>query len=197
MSSDAFGDGDLLPERYAHDSDNVSPPLDWSGVPAHTAELALLREDADAPSGAFTHWIVTGIDPSTTGVAEGSVPAGAKEATNGFGEPGWGGPEPPAGNDAHRYVFTIFGSAVPLDVGADAGADDLRAALEGNEIARGELVGLYRRSPAATPVSRPPPVHPTPPARNRHRMPILTTTSPGDSRSRVRTTIDRGSVCGG
>jgi Raf kinase inhibitor-like YbhB/YbcL family protein len=151
VSSEAFDHGDLLPERYAHDRDNVSPPIDWSGVPAHTAELALLCEDPDAPSGTFTHWVLTGIAPSTTGVAEGSVPAGATEAINGFGEPGWGGPEPPVGDEAHRYVFTLFASAVPLDLGPDADADDVRAALDGNETARGELVGLYRRSPATTP----------------------------------------------
>lgn len=148
VSSEAFDDGDALPERFARERDDVSPPLDWSGVPAQTAELALVCEDPDAPGGPFTHWIVTGIDPSTTGVAEGSVPAGATVGTNDFGEVGWGGPRPPRGDDAHRYVFTVFASAVPLDLAPEADPDDLRAALAGNEVARGELAGFYTRTPA-------------------------------------------------
>ena len=88
MSSEAFDDGDLLSSGTPTIA--ITCRLRWTGpgVPAHTAERALLCEDPDAPRGAFTHWIVTGIDPSTTGVTEGTVPAGAKEATNGFGEPG-------------------------------------------------------------------------------------------------------------
>jgi Raf kinase inhibitor-like YbhB/YbcL family protein len=148
LSSEAFDGGDVLPDRFAHDQDNLSPPLDWSGVPSHARELALVCEDPDAPGGTFTHWMLTGIDPSTTGVAEGTVPAGANERVNDFGEVGWGGPEPPPGDDAHRYVFTVFASAVRLALGPDAGVEDLRAVLDGNEIGRGELVGLYRRAPA-------------------------------------------------
>ncbi|MEY3618859.1 MAG: hypothetical protein RL726_1557, partial [Actinomycetota bacterium] len=34
-----------------------------------------------------THWIVTGIDPSVTGLESGVLPAGAVEANNAFGSP--------------------------------------------------------------------------------------------------------------
>jgi Raf kinase inhibitor-like YbhB/YbcL family protein len=146
VSSEAFEHGDGLPARFAHDRDNVSPPLSWSGAPRNAAELELLCEDPDAPGGTFTHWFVTGIDPSTTGVAEGSVPAGAVVGRNDFGEEGWGGPEPPKGDAAHRYVFTVVASSARLALGAGVAGDDVRAALQGNELARGQLVGLYQRS---------------------------------------------------
>lgn len=145
LTSEAFDDGDVLPARFAHDRDNVSPPLDWSAVPPHAGELVLTCEDPDAPGGTFTHWIVSGIDPSTPGVAEGTVPAGATVGVNGFGEVGWGGPEPPLGDDAHRYVFTLFAVSEPLLLTADADPDDLRSAVDGVELARGEIVGMYRR----------------------------------------------------
>jgi phosphatidylethanolamine-binding protein (PEBP) family uncharacterized protein len=35
------------------------------------------------------------------------VPTGGTAETNGFGEPAYGGPCPPRGDDPHRYVFTI------------------------------------------------------------------------------------------
>jgi Raf kinase inhibitor-like YbhB/YbcL family protein len=149
VSSEAFDDGDILPDRCAHDRENVSPPLSWSGVPAHTAELAVLCQDPDAPDGTFTHWMLTGIDPSETGVDEGTVPAGATVGENDFGEVAWGGPEPPPGDEAHRYVFTVFAAAAPLHLEDGARVDALRGALGGNELARGELVGRYERFPAA------------------------------------------------
>ncbi|HEX5367134.1 MAG TPA: YbhB/YbcL family Raf kinase inhibitor-like protein [Acidimicrobiales bacterium] len=146
--SEAFEPGDLLPDRYAHDRDNVSPPLSWSGVPPSTVELVLLCQDPDALGGTFTHWVVTGIDPSATGVAEGTVPAGATEGVNDFGHPGWGGPEPPPGDPAHRYVFTVVASGARLGLGADARGEDVAASLGRNEVARGEISALYRRPPA-------------------------------------------------
>jgi phosphatidylethanolamine-binding protein (PEBP) family uncharacterized protein len=62
--------------------------------------LLLLCEDPDAPSGTFLHWLVAGIDPMATGVAEGQ--------TNGFGEQGWGGPQPLVGDNAHRYFLRLY-----------------------------------------------------------------------------------------
>jgi phosphatidylethanolamine-binding protein (PEBP) family uncharacterized protein len=67
VRASAFEDQGPIPPRQAHDRDNVSPALEWSGVPAGTAELLLLCEDIDAPSGNFAHWLVTGIDPESAG----------------------------------------------------------------------------------------------------------------------------------
>jgi Raf kinase inhibitor-like YbhB/YbcL family protein len=145
VTSVAFEDGEALPPRLAHDGDNVSPPIEWSAAPDGTAELAVLCEDLDAPGGRFTHWVLSGIDPSATGIDEGELPTGAVAGVNGFGEPGWGGPQPPAGDGPHRYLFTVFASSTPLGMASGAGADDLRDALEDKELARGELIGTAER----------------------------------------------------
>jgi Raf kinase inhibitor-like YbhB/YbcL family protein len=145
VTSLAFEDGEALPRRCAHDDENVSPPLEWSAAPDGTVELAVVCEDLDAPTGRFTHWVLSGIDPSATGVEEGEVPTGAVVGANGFGEIGWGGPQPPAGDGPHRYLFTVFASSAPLELATGAGADDLRDALEDNELARGELIGMAER----------------------------------------------------
>lgn len=71
LRSAAFNDHTLIPDRYSYDGGNMSPPLEWGGIPDDTVELVLLCEDPDAPSGTFTHWVVTNISPATTGVAEG------------------------------------------------------------------------------------------------------------------------------
>ncbi|HEX6237470.1 MAG TPA: YbhB/YbcL family Raf kinase inhibitor-like protein [Acidimicrobiales bacterium] len=145
LTSDTFEDGEMLPERCAHDRDNISPSLSWGLTPEETEELAILCQDPDAPTGTFTHWVLTGIDPSISEMDEDSIPPGAVPGVNDFGEVGWSGPQPPAGDPAHRYVFTLLASAVSLDLGSDATADELLEAIDEDLLARGELVGLYQQ----------------------------------------------------
>lgn len=150
VSSPAFGDGDEIPQRFTCQGANVTPPLDFAGVPADAAELALLVEDPDAPGGTFTHWITWGIDPGQTRLSEGEVPAGAVQGRNDFGRQGYGGPCPPPGRP-HRYVFTVFALSEPLgrsgSLVPDAGASaaDLKRAMAGKVLASGQLTGRYGR----------------------------------------------------
>src|SRR4029434_3577999 len=84
-----------IPSRHAKDHDNLSPALEWSGVPEEAVELAVLCEDRDAPSGILTRWVLSALQPAATGLAEGEHPAAAVEGRNDFGEEGYGGPLPP------------------------------------------------------------------------------------------------------
>ena len=128
VESSAFSEGDTVPIQLTCDGDNISPPLSWSEVPDDATELRVSLTDPDAPSGTFTHWLVTGVDPSSTDVAQGMVPEGGTEQTNSFGDAGYGGPCPPPGDDPHRYVFTV---------------EALDAA--GNVLASGALTTTYGR----------------------------------------------------
>lgn len=145
LSSSTFVDHDFIPRHCSRDGDNTAPVLEWSQVPEGTAELALLCEDPDAPVGTFLHWMVTGIPPTTTRIGGGEMPAGVTEHRNGFGNRRWDGPQPPVGDDAHRYFFRIYAANQPLEIRARATPDELRSALEGKELARGTIVGLYQR----------------------------------------------------
>lgn len=145
LRSTAFDDGAFIPRRHSKEGENVSPPLSWSGVPDGTAELLLLCEDPDAPSGTFLHWLVTGIDPTSDGVEAGRAPRGGTPMTNGYGERGWGGPLPPPGDKAHRYFFRLYALPEPVSVEDGAGADAVRAAVADRRLASGTLQGLYRR----------------------------------------------------
>jgi Raf kinase inhibitor-like YbhB/YbcL family protein len=107
VESPAFSEGDTVPVQFTCDGDNVSPPLSWSGMPEGTTELRVSLTDPDAPSGPFTHWLVAGIDPSSSDVGQGMVPTGGTEEVNSFGERGYGGPCPPRGDEPHRYIFTV------------------------------------------------------------------------------------------
>lgn len=145
LKSSAFEDGGTIPARYAKDGENVFPPLEWSGVPAQTRELALLVEDPDAPSGRFVHWIVIGLPPMLDRLETGQLPEPAVEACNDFGERGYGGPQPPEGDPPHRYVFTLLALDETVDLPPGGGYRQFHDAVQGKERGRGQLVGRYGR----------------------------------------------------
>jgi Raf kinase inhibitor-like YbhB/YbcL family protein len=145
LRSPAFADGDTIPGVYTCDGDDVSPPLEWSGVPSDAAELAVVVEDPDAPGGTFVHWVVWGLDADQAGLGQGQVPAGVREGRNDFGRVGWGGPCPPRGNDPHRYVLTLLALSDPLAVEAGASADTVKRAAQREVLAEGRLTARYGR----------------------------------------------------
>ena len=144
VTSPAFGEGESIPQQYTCSGDNISPPLEISGVPDGTVELALLVEDPDAPRRTFLHWAAWGIDPQTSTLEEGALPAGTVEGRNDLGYTGYGGPCPPPG-PAHRYIFTVFALSERPDLPAAAPAGELRDAVAGKVLATGTLTGEYGR----------------------------------------------------
>lgn len=110
--------------------ENLSPPLQWSGLPEGTRSLALLVHDPDAPTGGagWWHWTIYDIPATASGLPEGvtadkGLPPGATQGPTDFGRPGWGGPCPPAGHGDHRYVFTLYAlgsEALAVPEGASA-----------------------------------------------------------------------------
>lgn len=145
LRSPAFNDHDLIPARYSHEAGDVSPPLEWSGVPGGTAELALVCEDPDAPTGTFVHWLLARIPPTTMSLGPGERPEGTVAGRNDYGTAGYGGPHPPVGDPPHRYFFRLYAVREPLGLSSGFTADDLRRAVEGKVLASGNIVGTYGR----------------------------------------------------
>lgn len=145
LRSSAFSDHAPIPARYSREGENVPPPLEWSGVPADAVELAIVVEDPDAPGGTFTHWIVAGLPPVDGAIEDGALPSGTVEGRNDFGEDGYGGPQPPPGDDPHRYFFKLFAAREPLGLSDGARPVEVGQALEGKTAATGTLVGTFGR----------------------------------------------------
>ncbi|EHY87187.1 YbhB/YbcL family Raf kinase inhibitor-like protein [Saccharomonospora azurea] len=144
LRSPAFNDNTYIPERYSRQGGNEVPPLQWTHVPDGTEELALVCEDPDAPGGVFVHWVVTAIPPDVGSIEE-AAPSNATLGRNSFGDLGWGGPQPPVGDDPHRYFFRLYAVDRPLGLGEGATAEDVHAADDGHVLATGTLVGLFAR----------------------------------------------------
>jgi Raf kinase inhibitor-like YbhB/YbcL family protein len=92
---------------------NRSPDLRWSAPPAHTASLALIIHDPDAPlPGGFYHWVVYNIAAGTR-----ELPTNVRLAADQVGEGsaqrmGYWGPCPPP-TKVHHYHITLYALDLP------------------------------------------------------------------------------------
>lgn len=152
VRSAQFAEGGDIPGSAAHSSaggENKSPQLTWEGVPPETKSLAITCWDPDAPTTVgFSHWVRVGMSPSLSSLGEG---AGTEtgEWTDGitdWGDNGYGGMAPPAGDPAHHYRFTVYAlDAAADDLGLDERATyaKFRFLVRGHVLASGTLTGLF------------------------------------------------------
>ena len=152
LSSSAFAAGRPIPQRHTADGEDVSPAVNWSGVPEGAKELALIVDDPDAPrKDPWVHWVIYKIPATAAGLGEAvppterlNAPPGAMQGRNTSGTIGYRGPSPPPG-PPHRYRFKLYALSEVLDLEPGLDAAALEAAMAGRVLARGELVGTYGR----------------------------------------------------
>jgi len=148
-----FEPGDTIPAEYTCEGDDVSPPLEWSGVPDGTETFALIVDDPDAPGQTFVHWVCFNLSGNATrlvrdvDVADAFAGASAtpQEGSNDFNDIGYGGPCPPPGDDPHRYVFRLYALDTVLDLGAGASKQQVTDAMDGHVLAEADLMGTFAR----------------------------------------------------
>jgi Raf kinase inhibitor-like YbhB/YbcL family protein len=155
VSSTAFGQGDTIPHRYSSYDQNASPPLRWTEGPRGTQSYAILTEDPDARTTPLpvVHWVVWNIPTTVSTLREGlpgldrlEDPMGLRQGPNtGAGNVGYKGPRPPEGDPPHHYHFEVFALDRMLDLQVGANREDLVRAMNGHVLARGELIGLFKR----------------------------------------------------
>jgi len=137
LTSKSFKHQGRIPSRYTADGINISPQLEWQNPPKSTKSFVLTCIDPDAPSGAFTHWIVYDIPTSKTEIAQGEKVG--KELPNSFGKSGYKGPSPPSGT--HRYIFTLYA----LDI-EHIDSKNFFKEIEKHKLDTSQLMGLYERT---------------------------------------------------
>ena len=146
LSTPDFKDGAAIPKALTCDGEGRKPTIAYRELPAGAIELVLVVQDPDAPGGTFTHWTAWGIAAAPGGglAPRGQFPAGLKEGENSAGKTGWTPPCPPEGDDAHRYIFSLYAlnQGVTLEPGASPEAVD--GVLKG-ALGRGTFTGTYKR----------------------------------------------------
>ncbi|HEU5422184.1 MAG TPA: YbhB/YbcL family Raf kinase inhibitor-like protein [Nitrolancea sp.] len=150
LNSDAFQNGQRLPNEFTCDGPGVSPPLYWLEPPTGTHAFALIADDPDARRGVFTHWLIYNIPGDRTQLQL-AVPqvetmtTPTLQGVNDFGTIGYGAPCPPPGDPAHHYTFTLYALDAPLDLRGGEVRRQVEQAMQGRVLGEARLVGLFSR----------------------------------------------------
>lgn len=148
IQSSAFNNEDMIPKKYTCDGQDISPSLEWTGVPESAKSLVLISDDPDAPMGTWIHWVMFNIPPNVSSLSE-AVPSeetlsdGTIQGITSFGKSGYGGPCPPGGT--HRYFFKLYALDTQLDLGPSATKKDVEKAMKGHVLAESQVMGKYQR----------------------------------------------------
>jgi len=117
VNSPAFADGDVIPLKHSGNFNgcvgkNISPPLAWLNAPSAAKSFAVVLFDADGARGlGVTHWIVYGVPPSITALAENAGAAAGSGCVGGGNMRhtlAYAGPCPRPGDDFHHYLYFVY-----------------------------------------------------------------------------------------
>ncbi len=151
--SPAFNEGKPIPTRHTEDGEDLSPTLEWSGLPEGTEELALIVDDPDAPTAEpWVHWLLYKIPARIAGLPEGlpgdpslETPIPLVQGKTTWGTVGYRGPAPPPGHGTHHYHFKLYALDALLDLAPGLDKKGLLDAISGHVLGHRELVGTYQR----------------------------------------------------
>ena len=144
LESSAFKNNEKIPKKYGYKNTNTNPPLTIRGVPQNTKSLVLIVDDPDAmgPAGKiWVHWIIWNIESTTIEIKENSIPNGAIEGKNDFGEIGYGGPAPP--DKEHIYIFKLYALDNKLNLNEGSTKSDIEKSIKNHILAEARLTGRY------------------------------------------------------
>ena len=155
LTSSAFTDGSVIPDKYTQAVPNaVSPELTWTNVPMGTVTFVLLFHDPDVALqrklNDVTHWIAWNIPGTATkldeGIKEGATsPDGMIQGKNQAGRNSYMGPGAPATAPEHHYTFELFALDTKLELGPDASRADVMNAMDGHILGKAVWEGRFHR----------------------------------------------------
>ena len=120
LSSPGLSSDGELGARYTCDGQDVPLTLEWEGVPAGTAELMVDVMKVKSVNDKLQFvWAVTHIPPTSHGLVDGRLPAGAITGMNSDGGVNYDLCPPKGANE--NYVAAIF--SLPHKLGAKPGFD--------------------------------------------------------------------------
>lgn len=154
LSSSSIADN-IIPKKYTCDGAGISPALSWTAAPPGTQSYVMIMNDRDSIVGRvrrrlYAHWLMYDLPGDAHELPEGIAPQqqqladGSRQGKKGVNDFGYGGPCPD-NHIAHHYVFTLYALDVKPDLPIAASEREIRKAMQGHVIGRGQLVTTYQR----------------------------------------------------
>lgn len=141
VSSPAFAHNQMIPAEYSCEGVDMNPPLHIDNIPSNTVSLAIIIHDPDASARrGFTHWVVWNIEVSQ------EIPRNFNSGDIGLNSDlknRYKGMCPTSGT--HYYHFIVYALNTKLGTNINVDKRKLEEMMRGHILAKGELVGLYRK----------------------------------------------------
>jgi hypothetical protein len=153
LSSPVFDHNGAIPKLYTCQGKDISPAINWTGLPNGTKSVVLIVDDPDAPDPAapkrtWVHWVLYNIPPTASGLPEGvnatGLPSGSRQGRNDWDRTGYGGPCPPIGR--HRYFHKLYALDIVLQDLKQPNKATVLEAMEGHVLESAELIGTYQKT---------------------------------------------------
>jgi phosphatidylethanolamine-binding protein (PEBP) family uncharacterized protein len=141
------GEENLIDSKYTCDGADVSPPLQWTGVPASAAEVGVFAVDLQPVHGRLAFdWAVLGLSPKAHGVAEGKLPASAVAGRNSTGKVGYSFCPPRGQSRPEHMIIRIIALKHRLAAKSGFDAEKLFQKAEAEQLGVGLTGAGYKRS---------------------------------------------------
>ena len=158
LSTTAWKDGGVIPDKYAQPGRDVSPALAWDKVPDGTESFVVMVHDLDSVTVTggeqFLHWMVWNIPKTAKGLTEKQsqepeLEDGTRQISS--SGPWYRGPAAAVFGPQHHYVFEIYALSAKVEVPAVGQAPlatetAVQSAMSGKILAKGVLTGTFRRN---------------------------------------------------
>ncbi|MCK4668326.1 YbhB/YbcL family Raf kinase inhibitor-like protein [Candidatus Dependentiae bacterium] len=145
ITSTAFAEEGLIPDKYTCKDKNVSPKLKWEGLPKETKSIVIICGDTDAHAGTWIHWLVYDIPGNLDSIPENADinKIDAKLGKNSWGKNEYKGPCPSPGI-THKYCFKIYALDIKLNLESGKTEREIETAMRGHIVAKGKLIGFFK-----------------------------------------------------
>lgn len=158
LTTTAWKDGGVIPDKYAQPGRDSSPALTWDNAPEGTESFVLMVRDLNSitntGSDQFLHWMVWNIPKTAKGLSEKQsqepqLADGTRQISS--SGPYYRGPAASVFGPLHHYVFELYALSAAVDVPAVGQAPlatqaAVQSAMAGKILGKGVLTGIFRRN---------------------------------------------------
>ncbi|GAU78836.1 YbhB/YbcL family Raf kinase inhibitor-like protein [Fusibacter sp. 3D3] len=147
--SEAFKEGDWIPNLYSARGEDRSPSIHLEGIHAEAQSIAITMDDASHPLFPnYNHWLIWNLPVQNSipeAIPHGEIIENLGGAIQGraYGRHRYKGPKPPL-KTIHTYVFTVYILDCKCALSPKSRKRDLLVEMEGHILQKSTLTGHFQ-----------------------------------------------------